>query len=88
MQLVDTAVQRMDELFVACVQILETASPEERTPPRSAERTGAVTAQRVVIFVFSTAEIEAVLDKERRLNGANLTDFSRHQSKTLHANSA
>ncbi len=30
-------------------------------------------------FVFSTAEIHAAIDKERRLNRANLTDFSRYK---------
>jgi hypothetical protein len=30
-------------------------------------------------FVFSTAEIHAAIDKERRLQRANLTDFSRHK---------
>jgi hypothetical protein len=39
-------------------------------------------------FVFSTAQIHAALDKERRLNRANLTDFSRHKPQRLHANAA
>jgi hypothetical protein len=39
-------------------------------------------------FVFSTAQIHAAIDKERRLNCANLTDFSRHKPKTLHAKAA
>jgi hypothetical protein len=39
-------------------------------------------------FVFSTAEIHAAIDKERRLNRANLTDFSRHKSKIFHAAAA
>ena len=30
-------------------------------------------------FVFSTAQIHAALDKERRLNRANQTDFTRHK---------
>ena len=36
-------------------------------------------------FVFSTAEIHAAIDKDRRLQRANLTDFSRHKPKTSHA---
>jgi hypothetical protein len=39
-------------------------------------------------FVFSTAQIQAAIDKERRLDRANLTDFSRRKSKTLYANAA
>jgi hypothetical protein len=39
-------------------------------------------------FVFSTAEIYAAIDKERRLNRANLTDFSRYKPRKLHANAA
>ncbi len=39
-------------------------------------------------FVFSTAEIHAAIDKERRLNRANLTDFTRHRPQKLHANAA
>jgi hypothetical protein len=39
-------------------------------------------------FVFSTAQIHAALDKERRLNRANLTDFSRHKRPKLHATAA
>src|SRR5277367_3307579 len=37
-------------------------------------------------FVFSTAQIHAAIDKERRLQRANLTDFSRHRPLKLHAN--
>ncbi len=39
-------------------------------------------------FVFSTAQIHAAIDKERRLQRANLTDFSRHRPLKLHANAA
>ena len=39
-------------------------------------------------FVFSTAEIHAALDKERRLHRASLTDFTRHKPKTTHAKAA
>ena len=39
-------------------------------------------------FVFSTAQIHAAIDKERRLQRANLTDFSRHRPQRLHANAA
>jgi hypothetical protein len=39
-------------------------------------------------FVFSTAEVHAAIDKERRLNRANLTDFSRFKPKTTHARAA
>ena len=39
-------------------------------------------------FVFSTAEIHAVIEKERRLNRASLTDFSRHKPQKLHATAA
>ncbi len=39
-------------------------------------------------FVFSTAEIHAAIDKERRLNRATLTDFSRHKARELHAKAA
>ena len=39
-------------------------------------------------FVFSNAEIHAALDKERRLNRANLTDFSRHRPQKLQTNAA
>ena len=39
-------------------------------------------------FVFSTAEIHAAIDKERRLNRANLTDFSRYKPQKLHAKAA
>jgi hypothetical protein len=39
-------------------------------------------------FVFSTAEIHAAIDKERRLNRADLTDFSRHKSRIFHAAAA
>ncbi len=39
-------------------------------------------------FVFSNAEIHAAIDKERRLNRANLTDFSRYRPQKLHANAA
>ena len=36
-------------------------------------------------FVFSTAQIHAAIDKDRRLNRANQTDFTRHKPKKLHA---
>jgi hypothetical protein len=39
-------------------------------------------------FVFSTAEIHAAIDKERRLNRANLTDFSRYKPQKTHAQAA
>jgi hypothetical protein len=39
-------------------------------------------------FVFSTAQIHAALDKERRLNRASQTDFSRHNPQKLHARAA
>jgi hypothetical protein len=39
-------------------------------------------------FVFSTAEIHAAIDKERRLNRAYQTDFSRHRPQKLYANAA
>jgi hypothetical protein len=39
-------------------------------------------------FVFSTAEIRAAIDKERRLYRAGITDFSRHKPKNLHARAA
>ena len=39
-------------------------------------------------FVFSNAEIHAAIDKDRRLQRANLTDFSRHKPKTLRAEAA
>jgi hypothetical protein len=39
-------------------------------------------------FVFSTAEIQAAIDKDRRLQRANLTDFSRYKPQKLHANAA
>jgi hypothetical protein len=39
-------------------------------------------------FVFSTAEIHAAIDKERRLQRANLTDFSRYKPGKLHARAA
>ena len=39
-------------------------------------------------FVFSNTEIHAAIDKDRRLQRANLTDFSRHKPKTLHAEAA
>ena len=39
-------------------------------------------------FVFSTAQIHASIDKERRLNRANLTDFSRYNPQKLHAKAA
>ncbi len=39
-------------------------------------------------FVFSTAEIHAAIDKERRLNRAYQTDFSRHKPLKQYANAA
>ena len=39
-------------------------------------------------FVFSNAQIHAAIDKERRLNRASQTDFSRHKPQRLHANAA
>jgi hypothetical protein len=36
-------------------------------------------------FVFSTAQIHAAIDKDRRLNRANQTDFTRHKPQKLHA---
>ena len=39
-------------------------------------------------FVFSIAEIHAAIDKERRLNRAHQTGFSRHKPQKLHANAA
>ena len=39
-------------------------------------------------FVFSTAEIHAALDKERRLNRAYQTDFTRHKPQKLRATAA
>jgi hypothetical protein len=39
-------------------------------------------------FVFSTAEIHAAIDKERRLNRAHQTDFSRHKPQKPYANAA
>ena len=39
-------------------------------------------------FVFSTAQIHAALDKERRLNRAYQTDFSRHKPLKLYATAA
>jgi hypothetical protein len=39
-------------------------------------------------FVFSTAEIHAALDKERRLNRAYQTDFSRHKPQKQQARAA
>ncbi len=39
-------------------------------------------------FVFSTAEIHAAIDKERRLNCASQTDFSRHKPQKFYANAA
>jgi hypothetical protein len=39
-------------------------------------------------FVFSALEIHAALDKERRLNLANRTDFTRHKPQKLHAKAA
>ncbi len=39
-------------------------------------------------FVFSTAQIHAAIDKERRLNRAYQTDFSRYKPQKLHAQAA
>jgi hypothetical protein len=39
-------------------------------------------------FVFSNAQIHAAIDKERRLNRANLIDFSRPRPQRLHAKAA
>ncbi len=39
-------------------------------------------------FVFSTAEIHAAIDKERRLNRANRTDFSRYKPQKQYAQAA
>src|SRR5271156_2319043 len=39
-------------------------------------------------FVFSTAQIHAAIDKERRLNRAYQTDFSRHKPQKLYAQAA
>jgi hypothetical protein len=39
-------------------------------------------------FVFSNAEIHAAIDKERRLNRAHQTDFSRRKPQKLYANAA
>jgi uncharacterized protein YecT (DUF1311 family) len=39
-------------------------------------------------FVFSTAQIHAAIDKDRRLNRAYQTDFTRYKPKTLLANAA
>jgi len=39
-------------------------------------------------FVFSTAQIHAAIDKERRLNRAYQTDFSRYKPQKLHAKAA
>jgi hypothetical protein len=39
-------------------------------------------------FVFSTVQIHAAIDKERRLNRAYQTDFSRYKPQKLHANAA
>ncbi len=39
-------------------------------------------------FVFSTAEIHAAIDKDRRLNRAGVTDFSRHKPQKFHATAA
>jgi hypothetical protein len=39
-------------------------------------------------FVFSTAQIHAAIDKERRLQRANLTDFSRYKPQKLHTSAA
>ncbi len=39
-------------------------------------------------FVFSTAQIHAAIDKERRLHRANQTDFSRHKPQKHYANAA
>jgi hypothetical protein len=39
-------------------------------------------------FVFSTTEIHAEIDKDRRLNRAYQTDFSRHKPQKYYANVA
>jgi hypothetical protein len=39
-------------------------------------------------FVFSTAQIQAAIDKERRLSRTNQTDFSRHKPQKHYANAA
>jgi hypothetical protein len=39
-------------------------------------------------FVFSTAQIHAGIDKDRRLNRANQIDFSRYRPQKLQANAA
>jgi hypothetical protein len=39
-------------------------------------------------FVFSNAEIHAAIDKDRRLNRANLTDFTRHKPEKQQAKAA
>ena len=39
-------------------------------------------------FVFSSAQIHAAIDKERRLNRACQTDFTRHRPQKLYANAA
>jgi hypothetical protein len=39
-------------------------------------------------FVFSNAEIRAAVDKDRRLNRANQTDFSRHKPQKQYAKAA
>ncbi len=39
-------------------------------------------------FVFSNAEIRAAIDKDRRLNRANQTHFSRHKPKKQYAQAA
>jgi hypothetical protein len=39
-------------------------------------------------FVFSNAEIHTAIDKNRRLNRAGVTDFSRYKSKKLQAEAA
>jgi hypothetical protein len=39
-------------------------------------------------LVFSNAQIHASIDKERRLNRADQTDFSRHKPQKLYANAA
>ncbi len=39
-------------------------------------------------FVFSNAEVRAAIDKDRRLNRANLTDFTRHKPQKQHAKAA
>ncbi len=39
-------------------------------------------------FVFSIAQIHAALDKERRLNRAYQTGFTRHKPQKFHANAA